>query len=223
MTAVLDKLVARLAAGLGADEVDAIATRGIRYVEVADAGRRGDPLVESLDSQRGLRRVSSKDGAAVWEIVPTSSRVQVIDPPEAVDAGTVPVRVATRVPTVPGDPRTPISVGTSIDAGKSGRTMVVSETVDSRWRWSVDGASVTPQAPTIEGLGTDPSLQQAGLVAGSVPVTVSYDGSTRSAWLWTQAAVLFLVLVLALPSRRSAVDDDSDAFEDDAATPEVTA
>jgi GT2 family glycosyltransferase len=223
VTAVLDKLVARLAAGLGADEVDAIATHGIRYVEVADAGRRGDPLIESLDSQRGLRRVSSRDGAAVWEIVPTSSRVQIIDPPEAADAGVVPVRVSKRVPTEPGDPRTPITVGTTIDAGKGGRTMVVSETADSRWRWSVDGASVTPLAPTVEGVGTDPSLQQAGLVAGSVPVTVSYDGSSRSAWLWAQAAVLFLVLLLALPSRRGDEDDDSDAFEDDVVAAEVTA
>ena len=59
-------------------------------------------------------------------------------------------------------------------------------------------------------------------MAGAVPVTVSFDGSSRSAWLWAQAAVLFLVLVLALPSRRGDVDDDSDAFEDDVA-PEVTA
>jgi hypothetical protein len=31
------------------------------------------------------------------------------------------------------------------------------------------------------------------------------------------------VLLLALPSRRGDVDDDSDAFEDDAMNPEVTA
>jgi hypothetical protein len=215
VTAVLDELVARLAAGLGADEVDSIATRGIRYVVVTDAVRSNDPLVESLDSQRGLRRLSSRDGAAVWEIVPTSSRAQVIDPAESVDAGTVQVRVSQAVPTVPGDPRTPASVDHTVLAGKGGRTFVLSETVDSRWVWSVGGAAVTSTARTVDGLGTDDSLQQVGLVADSVPVTVSFDGSSRRGWLWLQAALLALVLLLALPSRRSEPDDDSDAFEDD--------
>ncbi len=223
VTAVLDELVARLVAGLGADEVDSLATRGVRYVVVSDAGRRGDGLVESLDSQRGLRRLSSQDGAAVWEIVPTSSRAQVIDPAESVDAGTVQVRVSTPVPTVPGDPRTPASVDATVAAGKGGRTLVLSETADSRWVWNVDGSAVTPKPPTVEGLGTDESLQQAGLVADSVPVTASFDGSSRRAWLWVQAAVLVLVLLLALPSRRVEPDDDSDTFEDDVPEQEVVA
>jgi hypothetical protein len=223
VTAVLDEQVARLAAGLGADEVDSLATRGIRYVVVTDAGRRGDPLVESLGSQRGLRRLSSQDGAAVWEIVPTSSRAQVIDPSESVDAGTVQVRVAQTVPTVPGDPRTPVSVDQTVPAGKGGRTFVLSETIDSRWVWSVGGSSVTPKAPTVDRLGTDDSLQQAGLVADSVPVTVSFDGSSRRGWLWVQAAFLALVLLLALPSRRVDTDDDSDTFEDDVTTAEAAA
>jgi len=221
VTAVLDEQVARLAAGLGADEVDSLATHGIRYVVVTDAARRDDSLVESLDSQRGLRRLSSKDGAAVWEIVPTSSRAQVIDPSESVDAGTVQVRVAQAVPTVPGDPRTPVSVDRTVPAGKGGRTFVLSETVDSRWGWTVDGSAVTPKGPTVDRLGTDDSLQQAGLVADSVPVTISFDGSSRRGWLWVQAAVLALVLLLALPSRRAETDDDSDTFEDDMAAPEV--
>jgi len=221
VTAVLDEQVARLAAGLGADEVDSLATHGIRYVVVNDAGRRDDPLVESLDSQRGLRRLSSKDGAAVWEIVPTASRAQVIDPPEAADAGTVQVRVARAVPTEPGDPRTPVSIDRTVPMGKGGRTFVLSETIDSRWVWSVGGSAVTPKAPTADRLGTDDSLQQVGLVADSVAVTVSFDGSSRRGWLWLQAAVLALVLLLALPSRRAETDDDSDAFEDDAAAPEV--
>jgi hypothetical protein len=223
VTAILDELVARLAAGLGADEVDSLATRGIRYVVVSDAGRRDDALVESLDSQRGLRRLSSQDGAAVWEIVPTSSRAQVIDPLESVDAGTVQVRVSRPVPTVAGDPRTPTSVDAVVPAGKGGRTMVLSESADTRWLWTVDESAVTPKAPTVDGLGTDESLQQAGLVADSVPVTASFDGSSRRSWLWAQAAVLVVVLLLALPSRRVEPDDDSDTFEDDLPAPEVVA
>jgi len=215
-SAVITSLVSRLAAGLGADEVEALATHGIRYVVLGDARAAGDPLVESLDSQPGLRRVSARDGAAVWQLVPTSSRAQVIDPPEAVAAGTVAMRVARAVPTVPDDPRTPPSVATTVAAGVDGRTLVLSEAIDSRWTWTVDGSAVTSTSPTVAGgdPATDPSIQQVGLVSSSVPVTISFDGSSRSTWLWAQGAVLLLVALLALPSRRVEDDDDSDAFED---------
>ncbi len=225
VSVVLDKLVARLAAGLGADEVDAIATHGIRYVVVADAGSRDAVLVDSLDSQRGLRRLSSQGAEAVWQIVPTSSRAQVIDPAQAVSAGTVPVRVSRTVPTQPGDPRTTPSIDATVPAGKAGRTMVVSETGDSRWTWTVDGAPVTPTAPPVTGfeVPTDPALQTTGLDVGAAPVSVVFDGSSRRAWLWAQAAVVLVVLLLALPSRRRAEDDDdSDTFEERAADPGTT-
>ena len=219
---VITRLVSRLAAGLGADEVEALATHGIRYVVLGDARASGDPLVESLDSQPGLRRVSSRDGAAVWQLVPVSSRAQVIDPPEAVAAGTVSARVAHAVPTVPDDPRTPPSVATTVATGKNGRALVLSEAIDSRWTWTVDGASVASTSPAVVGgdPATDPSLQQVGLVSSAVPVTISFDGSSRHSWLWTQAAVVLLVALVALPSRRVEDDDDSDAFEDDAVATE---
>jgi len=75
---------------------------------------------------------------------------------------------------------------------------------------------VTSTSPTVAGgdPATDPSMQQVGLVSSSVPVTISFDGSSRSTWLWAQGAVLLLVALLALPSRRVEDDDDSDAFED---------
>jgi hypothetical protein len=210
----LDRLVARLAAGLGADEVDQIATHGVRYVVVDDAGRR-DPLVESLDGQRGLRRLSSRDGAAVWQVVPTASRAQVIAPTAGDAAGTVSIRSSTAVPTVLDEPRTPVRVDTDVPAGQGGRVLVLAETADSRWRWTVDGSSVTPTAGRVPGDDTaaDPAIQQAGVVAGSVPVTMSFDSSSRTAWLWGQAAVLLVVLLLALPSRRAEEDDDADVFD----------
>ena len=221
-SAVITRLVSRLAAGLGADEVEALATHGIRYVVLGDARASGDPLVESLDSQPGLRRVSSRDGAAVWQLVPVSSRAQVIDPPEAVAAGTVSVRVANAVPTVLDDPRTPPSVSTTVSTGKNGRALVLSEAIDSRWTWTVDGASVASTSPAVAGgdPATDPSLQQVGIGSAAVPVTISFDGSSRRSWLWAQAAVLLLVALVALPSRRVEDDDDSDAFEDDAVAAE---
>ncbi|HSN06910.1 MAG TPA: hypothetical protein VLV82_06140, partial [Candidatus Angelobacter sp.] len=162
---------------------------------------------------------SSQDGSAVWQVVPVSARVQVIDAPEATAAGTVPVRVARPVATVADDPRTPPRVDTTIDAGTYGRSMVLAEAADSRWTWRVDGASVTPVMPEVSGfpVPTDPALQSTVLADTAVPATVSFDGRSRTIWLWVQAVVVFLVLLLALPSRRAEDDDDSDTFGEAAA------
>ena len=56
----------------------------------------------------------------------------------------------------------------------------------------------------------DPSAQQVPLGAGTAPVLVSFDGSSRSAWLWVQGVALALTVVLALPARRRDLDDDSE-------------
>ena len=216
VTEVLDGIVAHVVAGLGADEVDQLATHGVRYLVVADAARR-DPLVATLDGQRGLRHLSSRDGFAVWEVVPVASRVQVIDPPAGDSAGTVQVRRAAAIPVTSSDPRDVTAVDTSVKAGTSGRTLVLSETLDSRWRWTADGADVTPVAG---GTGSDdPALQVAGIPASAFPVTVAFDGSSRAGWLWAQALVVLLVVVLALPSRRTE-DDEADA-DSDLADPDV--
>ncbi len=210
VTDQLDRMIARVVAGLGADEVDQLATHGVRYLVLADAGRR-DPLVATLDGQRGLRHLSSRDGAAVWEVVPVASRVQVIEPPAGDSAGTVQVRRSSAVPVSSSDPREVPSVDATVAAGTSGRSLVVSETRDSRWRWTADGADVTPVAG---GPGSDdPALQVAGVPATEFPVTIAFDGSSRAAWLWAQAAVVLLVVLLALPSRRTD-DEESDADSD---------
>ena len=44
----------------------------------------------------------------------------------------------------------------------------------------------------------------------TAPVRVSFDGSSRSAWLWVQGVALALTVVLALPARRRDLDDDSE-------------
>ena len=219
----LDAVVAKLAAGLGADEVDQLATHGIRYVVVSDASARNDGLVTSLDGQRGLRRLSSRDGSAVWQVVTTASRAQILDPTAGAAAGTVTVRSSTTVPVVEGDPRTTTRIDADVIPGKAGRAFVLAESLDSRWRWIVDGSDVTPVAgKASDSALADPALQQAGLVSESVPVTIRFDGSSRSRWLWVQGAVLVLVLLLALPSRRPEVDDDSDSLDDPATDDELS-
>lgn len=205
-SAVLDRLVARLAAGIGASEVDDLATHGVRYVVLADARGTEDPLVSSLDSQRGLRRVAASAGDTLWELVPTSARALTL---ATRTVNGVPVRSAESVPTNGGDPRTTTEVDSRVDAGPPARRLVLAEAVDSRWRFDVAGQAVTP-APLTDGDSLDPSAQQVPLGGGTAPVRVSFDGSSRSAWLWVQAVAVALTVVLALPARRRDLDDDSE-------------
>jgi len=206
----IDTLVADLAAGVGADEIDGLATHGIRFVVLADAVRR-DPLAETLDGQRGLRRLSSRQGDTLWELAPVASRVQALSSSGATTPGSIPVRVSTAIPTVGGDPRTPTAVDSPVPAGRPGRLLVMAETVDSRWQWTVGGEPVVATAGTVAGSAdvTDPALAQAPLSASATTLQVSFDGSARTRWLWVEALAAFVVVVLALPSRRRE-DDDGD-------------
>ncbi len=209
----ITRIIARLAAGVGANEVDDLATHGIRYVVVSDASRH-DALVDTLDSERGLRRLSARDGEALWQVVPTSSRAQVLAPVDAAQAGRADAHVATSLPTLGGDPRTPTELSTKTKTGPAGRQLLLAESIDNRWRWTLGGVAVVPQPALIAGTTdeTDPSIQLAPLPAGAVSTEVAFDGSSRSGWLTLQAIVCAIVVLLALPSRRSDVDDDADTF-----------
>lgn len=205
-SAVIDRIVARLAAGIGASEVDDLATHGVRYVVLADATGADDPLVASLDSQRGLRRVAAREGDTLWELVPTSARALTL---ATTTVNGVPLRDAAAVPTTGGDPRTTTEVDTDVAAGPRVRSLVLAEAADSRWRFVVDGEAVDAAPPTVDDV-TDPSLMVAALPGAEAPVRISFDGSARSAWLWVQGIALALTVVLALPARRRDVDDDGE-------------
>ncbi len=220
----LDRVVAALAAGIGADEIDRLATHGIRYVVVSEAGRRGDSLVEALDGQRGLRRLSSRDGAAVWQVVSVASRAQVLAAATPAETGAVEVRRSVAVDTTGGDPRSVTRIDTDVAAGPDGRRLVLAEAADSRWVLTAAGRPAPLVAPAGSGSTTsgevDPALQEAVLPSAATAVTVEFDASSRRSWLWLQAALVSVVAVLALPSRRRVDDADTDDTAD--ATPEDT-
>jgi GT2 family glycosyltransferase len=222
----MDAIVAAISAGVGGAEVDGLAAHGVGYVVLGDVTGRDDPLVATLDGERGLRRLSAQSDDAVWQVVGVSSRAQVVDPAANADAGTVATRVAVGVPVTSPDPRVTTALDSPVTAGAAGRRALLTETYDSRWRWTVGGAAATAD----QGASTaaaDPSLQSVPLAADATTLTASFDGSSRTTWLWVQALVLALTLVLVLPSRRAEEDDDAEVDTlgeiDPAATAAATA
>jgi hypothetical protein len=213
----LDLIIGRMAAGLGADEVDGLANHGIRYVLVTDAGKN-DSLVDALDSERGLRRVSSRNAQALWQVVTTASRVQALEPSNSENPGSVAVRRSLPVPTTSDDPRDTTAVNSAIAKGASGRQLLMSETYDDRWRWTIAGDRVSAAPVPLAGLTsqTDPSIQQVSLPQTRTAASISFDGSSRRVWLTLELLAIGLVVLFALPSRRGEQDDDEDLLDDEA-------
>ena len=213
----INLIIGRMAAGLGSDEIDGLANHGIRYVLVSDAGK-SDSLVDALDGERGLRRVSSRNGQALWQVVTTSSRVQALEPTTGETVGSVAVRRSLAIPTTSDDPRTTTSVDTTVGKGAAGRQLLMAESFDSRWTWTVAGRGVVAAPPSIPGstTETDPSLQHVSLDPVPTTAVISFDGSNRRAWLTAGFIAIALVVLFALPSRRREEDDDEDVFGDEA-------
>jgi GT2 family glycosyltransferase len=212
----LDEAVALMAAGIGADEVEVLATLGVRYVVLADARGTEDRLVGELDGEPGLRRLSTRDGDALWQVEPTSSRAQAIAPATPDESGTVQVRRSEPVPTTGGDPRDPTRLATPVPAGVPDRQLVLAETLDGRWRWTVDGEPVTAVPRPAGTDQVDLATQQVLLPETASTVTASFDGASRRTWLIVQAVLVLLVLIAALPARRRVdVDPDSDDPDSD--------
>ncbi|MFI2038697.1 glycosyltransferase [Streptomyces bottropensis] len=180
----LDKVVANLVAGSGADQSDELGGFAVRYVLV----RPGSPREVSrvLDATPGLSRLSQQDGSALWRVDRQVARVTVeaaSGTPKAVAAG-------------------PVEVHTTLPAGGSGRVLRLADTADESWTATLDGKPLTPT--TVDGWAQGFQLPVDG---GRLDVTfdapVSHTGR-----LWAQGALALVLVVLALPGRRRDVDDD---------------
>ncbi|WEH17550.1 glycosyltransferase family 2 protein [Streptomyces sp. VNUA24] len=180
----LDKVVAHLVAGSGADQSDELGGFAVRYVLV----RPGSPREVSrvLDATPGLSRLSQQDGSALWRVDRQVSRVTVetgSGAPKAVAAG-------------------PVEVHTTLPAGGSGRVLRLADTADESWTATLDGKPLTPT--TVDGWAQGFRLPEAG---GRLDVT--FDAPvTHTGRLWAQGALAVVLVVLALPGRRRDVDDD---------------
>ncbi|MEE1759672.1 glycosyltransferase family 2 protein [Streptomyces sp. SP18BB07] len=180
----LDKVVANLVAGSGADQTDELGGFAVRYVLVRPGAPREVSRV--LDATPGLSRLSQQDGSALWRVDRQVARVTIeasSGDPKAVAAG-------------------PVEVHTTIPAGGSGRVLRLADTADESWTATLDGKPLTPT--TVDGWAQGFQLPVDG---GRLDVT--FDAPvTHTGWLWTQGSLAVVLVVLALPGRRRDVDDD---------------
>ncbi|MFJ5531459.1 glycosyltransferase [Streptomyces sp. NPDC093261] len=180
----LDKVVANLVAGSGADQADELGGFAVRYVLV----RKGAPREVSrvLDATPGLSRLSQQDGSALWRVDREVSRAAIVSgsaAPQPVAAG--PVLIHTRIP-----------------SGTGGRILRIADTADAGWTATLDGKPLT--RTTVDGWAQGFELPASG---GTLDVT--YDTPFgHTGWLWAQGALAVVLVVLALPGRRRDVDDD---------------
>ncbi|GAA1348658.1 glycosyltransferase [Streptomyces beijiangensis] len=180
----LDKIVANLVAGSGADQSSQLSGYAIRYLLVRDGSPR--EMGRVLDATPGLSRLSQLDGSALWRVDRQVARATIV-------SGTAePVSVASG----------PVDAHTTVPAGPAGRTLRIADTAAPGWSATLDGSPLTKT--TVDGWA-----QGFELPAGGGKLDLTYDAPiTHTAWIWIQGGLALVLLVLALPGRRRDVDDD---------------
>ncbi|MFI5664744.1 glycosyltransferase [Streptomyces sp. NPDC051684] len=188
--AKLDKVVANLVAGSGADQADQLGGFAVRYVLVQGGAPR--EMSRVLDATPGLTRLSQQDGTALWRVDRQVARAVVL--PTA-DAGST---AEEAVPVAAG----PVELHTKVPQGKEGRILRLADQSAEGWTATLNGAPLTKT--TVDGWAQGFELPASG---GTLDVT--YDAPiTHTLWLWAQGALALVLVVLALPGRRQNVDDD---------------
>ncbi|MGW2561471.1 glycosyltransferase [Streptomyces sp. NPDC001514] len=180
----LDKVVANLVAGSGADQTSQLSGFAIRYVLVRDGAPR--QMSRVLDATPGLSRLSQLDGSALWRVDRQVARAVIVNGKED------PLPVASG----------PVEAHTGIPAGPSGRVLRIADHADDGWQATLDGRALSKT--TVDGWAQGFELPTEG---GKLDLTYE-EPVTHTAWIWTQGALALVLLVLALPGRRREIDDD---------------
>ncbi|MEU9481831.1 glycosyltransferase [Streptomyces sp. NPDC048191] len=182
----LDKVVANLIAGSGADQADELGGFAVRYVLVHKGAPRD--VTRVLDTTPGLSRLSQQNGSALWRVDQEVSRATIVPAggsgtAQSVSAG-------------------PVEIHTTVAAGPGNRVLRLADTASDGWTATLNGRTLT--RTTVDGWAQGFQLPSDG---GRLDVTYN-DPITHSAWLWAQGALAVVLVVLALPGRRRDVDDD---------------
>ncbi|MGR8010198.1 glycosyltransferase [Streptomyces hypolithicus] len=189
---LLDKVVSSLVAGSGADQADQLGGYAVRYVLVRDGAPRATSRV--LDSTPGLSRLSQLDGSALWRVDRQVARATIV-PGGSGEQGGEPLSVASG----PVEAHTRIPAG---EAGGTGRVLRIADNAAEGWQATLDGRVL--EKKTVDGWAQGFVLPAQG---GTLDLTYETSAS-HTAWIWTQAGLALVLLVLALPGRRRHVDDD---------------
>ncbi|KUO19027.1 family 2 glycosyl transferase [Streptomyces dysideae] len=184
----LDKVVANLVAGSGADQANQLGAFAVRYVLVHKGAPR--EVTRVLDATPGLSRLSEQNGSALWRLDRQVSRAAIVSgsgsgsaEPQAVAAG-------------------PVEIHTTVPAGADGRVLRLADTAAEGWTATLDGKPLT--RTTVDGWAQGFELPASG---GRLDVT--YDAPVgHTAWLWAQGFLALVLVVMALPGRRRDIDDD---------------
>ena len=184
--AKLDKVVANLVAGSGADQSDQLGEFAVRYVLVHKGAPR--EVTRVLDATPGLSRLSQQNGSALWRVDQEVARATIVTA-----SGT-----GTPQPVAAG----PVEIHTTVPSGADGRVLRLADTAAEGWTATLDGKPLT--RTTVDGWAQGFELPASG---GKLDVTYD-DPITHTAWLWAQGSLSVILVVMALPGRRRDVDDD---------------
>ncbi|MFI9762998.1 glycosyltransferase [Streptomyces sp. NPDC051963] len=186
--ATLDKVVANLVAGSGADQADQLGKFAVRYVLVHKGAPRD--VTRVLDATPGLSRLSQQDGGALWRVDQQVSRAAIVAGAGSGSGGAQSVAAG------------PVEIHTTIEAGQQGRILRLADTADEGWTATLDGKPLT--RTTVDGWAQGFELPASG---GKLDVTFD-EPITHTAWLWAQGFLAVVLVVMALPGRRRDIDDD---------------
>ncbi|OKI84598.1 family 2 glycosyl transferase [Streptomyces sp. CB02414] len=194
----LDKIVANLVAGSGADQADQLGGFAVRYVLVHKGAPR--EVTRVLDATPGLSRLSQQDGSGLWRVDKEVARATIVSGAGAEDGSGDGDRAGA------GEPQPvaagPVEIHTEVPSGPEGRVLRLADTAADGWTATLDGKPLT--RTTVDGWAQGFELPASG---GKLDVT--YDGPlTHTLWLWAQGLLAVVLVVLALPGRRRDVDDD---------------
>ncbi|SHI20621.1 Glycosyltransferase, GT2 family [Streptomyces sp. 3214.6] len=182
----LDKAVANLVAGSGADQADELGKFAVGYVLVHKGAPR--EVTRVLDATPGLKRLSQQDGSALWRVNQEVSRAAIV-----ADSGK-----GAATPVAAG----PVDIHTTVPDGSGSRVLRLADAAADGWTATLDGKALT--RTTVDGWAQGFELPDSG---GKLDVTYD-DPFTHTAWLWAQGFLALVLVVLALPGRRRDVDDD---------------
>ncbi|GAA3501812.1 glycosyltransferase [Streptomyces prasinosporus] len=183
----LDKVVANLVAGSGADQADQLGGFAVRYVLVHQGAPR--EVTRVLDATPGLTRLSQQAGGALWRVDRQIARASIVP---AEGAGGEPRPVAAG----------PVEIHTEIPSGGGGRILRLADSAAEGWTATLDGEPLS--RTTVDGWAQGFELPASG---GRLDVTYD-DPITHTAWLWAQGLLAVVLVVMALPGRRRDIDDD---------------